>query len=76
MAYKYTAYTSDKRIVRGMIDAASESMAEGVVVKNSSRQMRGKLVRPEFMKEIQEDDLWLKKPLNKNKLFEGRYVFS
>ncbi len=31
MAYRYEAYTQDKRIVRGTVDAASEGMAESIL---------------------------------------------
>jgi len=33
MAYKYQAYTSDKKIVRGTIEVASESLAEGALYR-------------------------------------------
>jgi type IV pilus assembly protein PilC len=33
MAYKYTAYTSDKRIVQGTIEVTSESLAEGALYR-------------------------------------------
>jgi hypothetical protein len=44
---------------------------EGIVVKNAIKQMRGKLVRPEFMKQLEEDDHWLYKKLVKNQLAPG-----
>ncbi len=44
---------------------------EGIVVKNAVKQMRGKLVRPEFMKQLEEDDHWLYKKLVKNQLAPG-----
>ena len=34
--------------------------AEGIVVWNYRQQIRGKIVRPEFMKQIDEDDHWTK----------------
>ncbi len=34
MAYQYEAYTLDKKIVRGTIDASSESMAEGILYRS------------------------------------------
>ncbi len=34
---------------------SSTNQAEGLVIKNNRKQMRGKLVRPEFIKEISED---------------------
>jgi type IV pilus assembly protein PilC len=33
MAYKYQVYTSDKKIVEGMIEVASESLAEGALYR-------------------------------------------
>lgn len=44
---------------------------EGIIVKNAVKQMRGKLVRPEFMKQLEEDDHWLYKKLVKNQLAPG-----
>jgi len=50
---------------------ASESIAEGIVIKNYKQQLRGKLVRPEFMKELDEDDHWVKHSIRKNQLKGG-----
>jgi type IV pilus assembly protein PilC len=33
MAYKYTAYTADKQIVRGMLDVVSENLAESALYR-------------------------------------------
>jgi len=41
---------------------------EGIVVKNHEQQMRGKIVRPEVMKEVEESDHWRDKPVVKNGL--------
>ena len=42
---------------------------EGIVVKNYKKQMRGKLVRPEFIKELDEDGThWMRQALRKNLL--------
>ncbi len=47
MAYQYTAYTLDKRIVQGTIDAASESMAEEALYRAGyHRILSMKEVRP------------------------------
>ena len=49
MVYKYRAYTLDRKIVEGMINATSESMAEGVLFQTgyqrilSLREVRPKL---------------------------------
>jgi ATP-dependent RNA circularization protein (DNA/RNA ligase family) len=43
-----------------------EGLMEGIVVKNYRKQMRGKVVRPEFMKEIDESDHWMNSGLVKN----------
>lgn len=48
-----------------------DGLMEGIVVKNYSRGLRGKIVRPEFVKEINDDDHWANKPITKNKLAEG-----
>ncbi len=50
---------------------SSTETAEGIVIKNYRKQMRGKLVRPEFMKELDEDDHWMHKAGTPNKLAEG-----
>ncbi len=44
------------------------SPAEGVVVWNYKANMRGKVVREQFQKAMDEDDHWTKGPLIKNKL--------
>jgi RNA ligase len=55
---------------------SSTDLREGVVVKNYRKQMRGKLVNPKFVKELEEDDHWMKGPLKKNKLAPGVDVFA
>jgi len=50
--------------------------SEGIVVKNYKKQMRGKLVRPEFLKRLEEDDHWMKGPLVKNSLIAGANVYD
>jgi hypothetical protein len=49
---------------------------EGLVVKNYRKQMRGKLVRPEFMKELEEEDHWLHKAMKRNQLALGTDVYK
>jgi type IV pilus assembly protein PilC len=39
MPYKYTAYTADRKIIRGTIDVASESLAEGALYHAGARQV-------------------------------------
>ncbi len=47
MAYRYEVYTQDKRIVRGTVDAASESMAESILYgAGYSRVLKLREVRP------------------------------
>lgn len=56
---------------------ATDSVAEGVVVKNHRKQMRGKLVRPEFMKELDEDEShWMMKSVTRNKLRENASAYD
>ena len=33
MAYRYKAYTADKKVVQGTIEVASESLAEGALYR-------------------------------------------
>lgn len=42
--------------------------AEGVVVWNYKKQMRGKVVRAEFQKDMDNDGHWMYKPVKTNKL--------
>lgn len=44
--------------------------AEGLVVYNHKQQMRGKIVREEFVKEMEESDHWTKYDMVKNKLID------
>lgn len=46
---------------------ASKSMAEGIVVKNYSKQLFGKVVNPAFEEGIHTH--WLKEPLRRNRLY-------
>jgi type IV pilus assembly protein PilC len=39
MAYKYKAYTSDKKIVQGTIEATSESLAEGALYRSGLQRI-------------------------------------
>lgn len=58
---------------------STTDQAEGIVVKRYHKKhgyTRGKLVRPEFMKEIEEEDHWMGKPTTKNKLAEGVDTFA
>ena len=50
---------------------STKSLAEGIVVKNYRKQMRGKLVRPKFTKDLDENDHWLHQATRRNKLAEG-----
>lgn len=47
---------------------ATNSIAEGIVIKNYNKQIKAKIVRPEFMKEIKEDNHWMLRKVKKNKL--------
>jgi len=56
------------RLVYDTSSYASKSVREGIVIKNFRNGLRGKLVRPEFMKEIEEDDHWMKRSVRRNQL--------
>lgn len=43
------------KFVNGISMFSSTSQREGIQVKNYRKQMRGKIVRPEFIKEVDED---------------------
>ena len=49
----------------------ADCLMEGIVVKNYRKQMRGKIVRPEFMKEIDESDHWAEQAVTKNTCMGG-----
>lgn len=55
---------------------AINSLMEGIVVKNYRKQVRGKLVRKEFMKELEEEDHWLHKAMTKNQLAPTANVYD
>ena len=55
----------------GQSKLSSSVLMEGVVVKNYRKQARGKLVRPEFVKELNEGDHWMKFNVRRNRLQEG-----
>lgn len=46
----------------------SKDLAEGIVIKNYRKQTRGKLVRKEFIKQLEEEDHWLNQKLVRNKI--------
>lgn len=41
-------------------------VAEGIVVKNQEHQVRGKYVKPEFVKEVDESEFWRNKKIKLN----------
>lgn len=45
-------------------------VAEGIVITNERQQLRGKLVREEFVKDMEESDHWRNQPLRFNKLLK------
>jgi len=55
---------------------AAKSVMEGIVVKNYRKQTRGKLVRPEFMKEIEDEGHWMHKSYSKNVLAPNANVYD
>lgn len=38
------------------------------MIKNPRKQMRGKVVRPEFVKALDDEDYWMKGPMKRNEL--------
>ena len=56
---------------------SSVDLREGVVIKHYKKQMMGKLVRMDFMKELdEEEEHWMMGPLARNKLAENVSVFA
>jgi hypothetical protein len=57
---------------------SSIDLIEGVVAKRFKKkdQLRGKLVRPDFVKELEEDDHWMKGGLRRNKLSNPDDIYS
>jgi ATP-dependent RNA circularization protein (DNA/RNA ligase family) len=51
-----------------------DGLMEGIVVKNYRKQMRGKIVRPEFMKEIDESEHWTNASIVKNSMGGQAFV--
>jgi len=63
--------TEIEDLVEGPSAYSTDHEREGIVVKNYRKQMKGKIVRPEFVKEINEDGVhWMTKwdPRKINKL--------
>ena len=54
----------------------SNGTAEGIVIKNLRKQMRGKVVRPEFVKALDDEDHWMKGPMKRNKLRPNANVYD
>lgn len=50
------------------VSAYGDEPAEGIVLFNHKKQMRGKVVREEFVKELNEGDHWITKSVTKNLL--------
>jgi ATP-dependent RNA circularization protein (DNA/RNA ligase family) len=77
----YEGYIDDilhlESFVRGLSEYSTDHDREGIVVKNYRKQMRGKIVVPEFVKELNEDGThWISKWDSRkvNKLREKDYV--
>lgn len=62
----------------GQSKLASESVMEGVVAKKHHKKnyLRGKLVRPEFMKDIEDEGHWMHRPYSKNILAPTANVYD
>lgn len=56
--------------------AYADGLMEGIVIKNYHKQMRGKLVRKEFMKELDENDHWMHQAHKRNLLAEGASPYN
>jgi hypothetical protein len=56
---------------------STTDLREGVVIKNYRKQMTGKLVRVNFMKELdEEEEHWMRISVTRNKLTEGIDIFA
>jgi len=55
---------------------SSSDMMEGMVIKNYRKQKRGKLVRAEFIKQLEEDEHWMNKPVIRNKLADTAHIYD
>ncbi len=64
------------KLVEGKSEYSTTETKEGIVIKNYRKQMRGKLVRPDFLKDLEEDDHWMLKPVRKNKLRDTANVYD
>jgi len=53
-----------------------KDMMEGIVIKNYRKQQRGKLVRAEFIKQLEEDEHWMNKPVIRNKLADTAHIYD
>ena len=62
----------------GMSKLATDSEMEGIVVKKHHKKnyIRGKLVRPQFMKDIEDEGHWMHRAYSKNKLAPDANVYD
>lgn len=52
------------------VSAYGSQKAEGIVIWNHRKQMRGKVVRPEFIKSMEESTHWMHRSLEFNKVID------
>jgi len=72
IAYDYFYPKSVEMTIPG--PSAYGDVAEGIVIKKytkSGEYYRGKIVKPEFVKEMEESDHWMHKEVKTNKLFKA-----
>jgi ATP-dependent RNA circularization protein (DNA/RNA ligase family) len=74
--YGYVADLHELESFVGKSRFSTELTAEGIFVKNYRKQMKGKLVRPEFVKDLEDEDHWMKQALRRNSLAPGANTFD
>lgn len=52
------------------VSSYGSMMAEGIVVWNHKKGMRGKVVRPEFQKSMDDEGYWMRRPVTQNEVIK------
>lgn len=74
--YGYVEDAIELEKLVGPSKVSTNMVMEGVYVKNYRKQMKGKLVRPEFVKDLEDEDHWMYQPLRRNALAPGVNTFD
>jgi atypical dual specificity phosphatase len=72
--YIDNVFELEKFVVQSRV-STTEKM-EGIYVKNYRKQMKGKLVRPEFVKDLEDEDHWMFQELRRNLLAPNVNTFD